>query len=568
MSTFGEYVGPFVTGLIGIGPAGWISALVATVLFLAGRAYANRKRLSYQEVYNSKVGIVPPFSSHPDGDITAFNNVTILVIHVWNSGRAAIAKRDFGTLMRVTVTGRHIIDFRVSGATPAQNSIELGIDTGVLDDEGRRTGWIVTATTPDIGNLTRSLTRRELRADLRRSLKDTDAGGLSAADMDQRRQLVVPPLDLPRNAEFRLVIGCRADQLSRDLAEHAPSPGFSVDVTLGRPRAHPRLFGSRAIDRNAKASRFSLTRVLSTLITIFAVLLVVSLVYPRNTAPDFCAAGTLRVVGSSAFAPEVATIGQGYTRDCTDARLNQTGGGSLEGIREVQDAPPDARPLTVAFSDGAAVIPAPQLHRQAVAVLIFAVVVDPKAKVPGLSSAQIREIYAGKHTNWSDYGGADLPIRLVGRGSDSGSRQAFERYVLAGAEPPVSSNNCKERDRVPTAPLVRCERASTTEMLDAVAQTDGAIGYADAAAAATRNPGLLRLRVDGFEPTRETVAQGYPFWTVEFAYTNGVPPTAGLLEKFTSYLSSDAAARRLGEAGYVPCVRADRSIEPLCAGDR
>jgi len=61
---------------------------------------------------------------------------------------------------------------------------------------------------------------------------------------------------------------------------------------------------------------------------------------------------------------------------------------------------------------------------------------------------------------------------------------------------------------------------------------------------------------------------GYEFWTVEYAYTNGVPPDGALLEKFVGYLSRDAAARQLREGGYVPCVRSDGSIESLCTVTR
>ena len=78
----------------------------------------------------------------------------------------------------------------------------------------------------------------------------------------------------------------------------------------------------------------------------------------------------------------------------------------------------------------------------------------------------------------------------------------------------------------------------------------------------------MRLRLDGREPTAEYLAEGYEFWTIEYAYFRGVPTGGGLLERYLGYLSDDAAARVFREDAYIPCVRADRSLEPLCRQDR
>jgi phosphate transport system substrate-binding protein len=194
-------------------------------------------------------------------------------------------------------------------------------------------------------------------------------------------------------------------------------------------------------------------------------------------------------------------------------------------------------------------------------------VVNGAAGVQSLTTDQVRQINAGTVRNWSEPGGADLPIRLVGRGPDSGSRQAFERHVLGGAEAPVSSNSCFTNDRVPDAPMIRCERSTTTELLTEVDRVEGVIGYWDAAPAAQFG-GLIRLRLDGAEPTREYLQTAYRFWTVEYVYTNGVPESEGLLNNFVDYLVADPAAPHLQDAAHVPCVRPDRSIEQLCLIER
>jgi ABC-type phosphate transport system substrate-binding protein len=260
-------------------------------------------------------------------------------------------------------------------------------------------------------------------------------------------------------------------------------------------------------------------------------------------------------------------IDNSYHGDCSAATLNIAAHGSLEGILALRRANPSDSAGLVAFSDGAAVGTTDQLQRRPVAVLIFAVVVNRSVGLTTLTTAQLRDITTGAVRNWAQLGGANLPIRLVGRGADSGSREAFETYVLHGPEAPVSSNSCINIDRATVSPVIRCERQTTGEVLDEVDRQPGAVGYADATDAARYN-NLIRVRLDNTEPTPDYLQRGYPFWTIEYAYTNGVPQVQSLQDRYLDYLSSDAAARRLREAAYIPCVRSDRTLEILCQQNR
>jgi phosphate transport system substrate-binding protein len=292
---------------------------------------------------------------------------------------------------------------------------------------------------------------------------------------------------------------------------------------------------------------------------------VVAIAVPRNPA-SFCGSGAITVTGSSAFVPVVARAARPYLAACPQAQVTDVVSSSHEGIRALLR--PDAkREATLVLSDGIGDDPTGQLQRQAIAVLIYAVVVDDDAGVDQLTVDQIRAIMSGAVTSWAQLGGADIPIRIVGRGPDSGSRSAFERYVLQGAEPRESSDNCMERDRVPTDPVIRCERSSTEEVLRQVAAVPGAIGYADAEAAGAY-PGMVIASLGGADASRGSVRNGYPFWTVEYAYTYGRPLPGGALQRFLEHLSGDATARLIGEAGYEPCVLFDRSLDPLCVSDR
>jgi phosphate transport system substrate-binding protein len=59
----------------------------------------------------------------------------------------------------------------------------------------------------------------------------------------------------------------------------------------------------------------------------------------------------------------------------------------------------------------------------------------------GLTKDQVRDIYQGKITNWSEVGGTNIPIKVINSGVTSGTRQAFLDIVLAGQQfAPDSAN--------------------------------------------------------------------------------------------------------------------------------
>jgi hypothetical protein len=59
----------------------------------------------------------------------------------------------------------------------------------------------------------------------------------------------------------------------------------------------------------------------------------------------------------------------------------------------------------------------------------------------------------------------------------------------------------------------------------------------------------------------------YPYWTVEYLYTYGVPRAGTLAAAFLSCLNSDTAKRILRTAAYTPCAGRQQSlISTLCRG--
>src|SRR5206468_182706 len=99
----------------------------------------------------------------------------------------------------------------------------------------------------------------------------------------------------------------------------------------------------------------------------------------------------------------------------------------------------------------------------------------------GLSLADVRRIYRGEVTRWRQLGTGlpDLPVVLVSRNADSGTRQIFQQRVLGSWERvPSTSLDCVHKDDG-SAPVTRCELDSTEKVLDKVAEVPGALGYSE-----------------------------------------------------------------------------------------
>lgn len=143
---------------------------------------------------------------------------------------------------------------------------------------------------------------------------------------------------------------------------------------------------------------------------------------------------------------------------------------------------------------------------------------------------QIASIYAGKITNWSEVGGSDAPIVVIGREAGSGTRAGFE--TITGTE-----DEC----------VYRQELTSTGDVITTVSQNPDAIGYASLASIG----GVKILRVDGVLPTNETVKDGsYPIQRPFVFVTKEGTELPEAAQDFIAYCF--ASPNLILQAGVVP----------------
>ncbi|WP_106248512.1 substrate-binding domain-containing protein [Allonocardiopsis opalescens] len=276
----------------------------------------------------------------------------------------------------------------------------------------------------------------------------------------------------------------------------------------------------------------------------------VGYVFGEQADPMDCYQGRLTLVGSTAFRPVLAEAADAYMRTCPGAEILTDTEGSDHGVRELNDSQSTEM---VAFSDGAKPDGLPMLVERPVAFMLFTPVVNAEAGVRELSLEQLRDVFTGEYGNWEELGGADVPVRLVGRYADSGTRGVFEQRVLRLREGGTNSEDCTTLAPNAEPGVVRCERSSTDDLLDAVAQTPGAIGYSELGAVNARAD-VLPVQIDGVTASvAEADAGAYPYWETEYAYTYGTPDAQSLTAAFLRYLTAEVGVDVMRSLGHHPC---------------
>ena len=163
----------------------------------------------------------------------------------------------------------------------------------------------------------------------------------------------------------------------------------------------------------------------------------------------------------------------------------------------------------------------------------IAVIVNPQNTVEDLTVEQIAAIYKGEITNWSEVGGIDAEIVLIGREAGSGTRSGFEEIV-----------------DVEDACQYRQELTSTGDVITAVAQNPGAVGYASLASVKDT---VKAIKVGGVAPSDETVKnETYAIQRPFVLVTKEGTALTETAQAFFDFITSEAAREVITAAGVVP----------------
>lgn len=171
---------------------------------------------------------------------------------------------------------------------------------------------------------------------------------------------------------------------------------------------------------------------------LLALSLVASVLFP-SCGPGSTADSTLSIRGSDTEVNLVLEQAETYMSINPNISISVTGGGSGSGIAALINGKTDiansSREMKEAELDLAR---QREVEPVAIAFAIDAIVMATNAQNPvdSITLEQLGKIYSGEFTNWSEVGGADMPISLYGRQSNSGTFIYFRDNIIRGEYSP------------------------------------------------------------------------------------------------------------------------------------
>lgn len=168
-----------------------------------------------------------------------------------------------------------------------------------------------------------------------------------------------------------------------------------------------------------------------------------------------------------------------------------------------------------------------------VAIDGIAVIVNPGNSVAELTKDQLISIYKGEVTNWSELGGANEAIVVVGREAGSGTRGAFEELLEVEDE-------CN----------YALELESTGTVVAKVAATSGAIGYVSLDMV---DDTVTAVDLDGVAATADNIKAGDYFLSRPFvmATSGKISEQSDLVQALFDFIFSDAGTKLIESVGLI-----------------
>lgn len=239
-------------------------------------------------------------------------------------------------------------------------------------------------------------------------------------------------------------------------------------------------------------------------------------------------------VGSTALQPLAAQAADEFGNNHPGVTVNVQGGGSGAGLSQVGKGN-----VTIGNSDIFAEqkdgIESNKLKDHKVAVVGITPVVNADIKVSSLTMDQLRDIFAGKITNWQEVGGQNKKISLINRAQGSGTRFTFEKEVMDGQETKTSQ-----------------EQDDNGAVQKIISKTPGAISYlAFSYTAGDQAKNLKPIAIDKVRPTEKNVRNNkWSIWAYEHMYTTKKPDKN--TTKFIKFVKSKDMKSTVKKLGYIP----------------
>lgn len=250
-----------------------------------------------------------------------------------------------------------------------------------------------------------------------------------------------------------------------------------------------------------------------------------------STASSTAAAlsGNVATGGSTSMKNVIAALTEGFAEVEPGVTVSYDPTGSGAGITGATDKTLDIGLSSRALKDDEKA----DVDGTTIALDGIAIIVNSASKVEDLTVDQLKQMFTGEITNWSEVGGDDGEIVLIGREAGSGTRDGFESIVDV-------KDSCKYAQ----------ELTATGAVISAVEANPLAIGYASLSAVGDT---VKMVTVGGVECSEETVKDGSYEVKRPFVFvTNKSVTLSEQAQAFFDFATSADAADLIRTAGAVP----------------
>ena len=239
--------------------------------------------------------------------------------------------------------------------------------------------------------------------------------------------------------------------------------------------------------------------------------------------------GNVAAGGSTSMKNVIAALTEGFAEVEPGVTVSYDPTGSGAGITGAADKTLDIGLSSRALKDDEKA----DVDGTTIALDGIAIIVNNASKVEDLTVDQLKQMFTGEITNWSEVGGDDGEIVLIGREAGSGTRDGFESIVEV-------KDSCKYAQ----------ELTATGAVISAVEANPLAIGYASLSAVGDT---VKMVTVGGVECSEETVKDGSYEVQRPFVFvTNKSVTLSEQAQAFFDFATSADAADLIRTAGAVP----------------
>ena len=238
--------------------------------------------------------------------------------------------------------------------------------------------------------------------------------------------------------------------------------------------------------------------------------------------------GNVATGGSTSMKNVIAALTEGFAEVQPGVTVSYDPTGSGAGITGATD-----KTLDIGLSSRALKADETGVTGTTIALDGIAIIVNKDSKVEDLTVDQLKQMFTGEITNWSEVGGDDGEIVLIGREAGSGTRDGFESIVDV-------KDSCKYAQ----------ELTATGAVISAVEANPLAVGYASLSAVGDT---VAMVTVEGVECSEDTVKDGsYKIQRPFVFVTNKSVTLSEQAQAFVDFATSKDAADLIRTAGAVP----------------